>query len=259
VAIITGAASGIGRASALLFAREGARLAVIDLNGEGAIRTVHGVESEGGVAISYRCDVSDPAQVQDAVDSTLATYGRIDILFNNAGIDLSKGVVDTTPDEWDFVLAVNLRSVFLMMRAVIPQMKRQRSGSIINMASGVGIRPRPTLAAYCTSKGGVIALSKAAATELGADGIRVNALCPGMIDTEMNRRVIESSLDPPHDPAQPDDLARKDALARMMANYPLGRMGTVDDVAYSALFLASSESGYITGTAFPVDGGRTLH
>ncbi|TML95706.1 MAG: SDR family oxidoreductase [Actinobacteria bacterium] len=140
-----------------------------------------------------------------------------------------------------------LASGVLMMRAVIPPMKKQRSGSIINTASGVGIRPRPTLAAYCASKGGVIALSKAAATELGDDGIRVNALCPGMIDTEMTRRVIESHPDP------------EEALARMMLNYPLGRMGTVEEVAYAALFLASPESSYITGTAFPVDGGRTLH
>jgi NAD(P)-dependent dehydrogenase (short-subunit alcohol dehydrogenase family) len=247
VAIITGAASGIGRASAILFANEGARVMAVDLNEEGVARTAGDIESAGRSCTFRRCDVSDPVQVQETVDATLNKLGRIDVLFNNAGVDLSKDVVDTTPEEWDRVLAVNLRSVFLMMRAVIPQMKRQGGGSIVNMASGLGIRPRPTLAAYCASKGGVIALSKAAATEVGADGIRVNALCPGMIDTEMNRRVIESNP------------SREEALARMMLNYPLGRMGTVEEVAYAALFLASSESGYVTGVAFAVDGGRTLH
>jgi NAD(P)-dependent dehydrogenase (short-subunit alcohol dehydrogenase family) len=247
VAIITGAASGIGRASALLFAREGARIVAVDLDGVGVDRTVSEIEDIGGTALSKHCDVSDPGQVQETIDAALDAYDRIDVLFNNAGIDLSKDLVDTTPEEWDHVLAVNLRSVFLMMRAVIPQMKRQRSGSIINTASGVGIRPRPALAAYCASKGGVIALSKAAATELGAHGIRVNSLCPGMIDTDMNRRVIASNPDP------------TEALARMMTNYPMGRMGTVDEVAHSALFLASPESGYMTGTALAVDGGRTLH
>lgn len=247
VAIITGAASGIGRASALLFASEGARVTVVDVREEAGIGTAHDIERAGGSAAFQRCDVSSPEQVQETVDATLRAFGRIDVLFNNAGIDLSKDIVDTTPEEWDRVLAVNLRSVYLMMRAVIPQMKRQGGGSIINTASGVGIRPRPTLAAYCASKGGVIALSKAAATELGAHGIRVNALCPGMIDTEMNRRVIESEPDP------------VEALSRMMLNYPLGRMGTVEEVAYAALFLASPESAYMTGTAFAVDGGRTLH
>lgn len=247
VAIITGAAGGIGRASALLFACEGAQVMAVDINGEGAAQTARDIEEAGGIAAFQRCDVSDPLQTAKTVDAALTTFGRIDVLFNNAGIDLSKDIVDTTPEEWDRVLAVNLRSVFLMMRAVIPPMKKQRSGSIINTASAVGIRPRPTLAAYCASKGGVIALSKAAATELGDDGIRVNALCPGMIDTEMNRRVIESNPDP------------EEALARMMLNYPLRRMGTVEEVAYAALFLASPESSYITGTAFPVDGGRTLH
>jgi NAD(P)-dependent dehydrogenase (short-subunit alcohol dehydrogenase family) len=247
VAVITGAASGIGRASALLFAREGAAVAAVDLNGEGAMRTAREIEAAGGKAASYTCDVSVPSQVQETVDAVLAAHDQIDVLFNNAGIDLSKDVVDTTPEEWDRVLAVNLRSVYLMMRAVIPHMKHRRSGSIVNTASGVGIRPRPNLAAYCASKGGVIALSKAAATELGEFGVRVNALCPGMIDTEMNRRVIESNPDP------------EAALERMMLNYPLGRMGTVEEVAYAALFLASPESAYMTGTAFAVDGGRTLY
>lgn len=247
VAIITGAGSGIGRSSALLFAREGAQVVVIDLNEEGANHTVRDIERIGGDATFRCCDVSDAIQVEATVRDVLGTHGAIDVLFNNAGIDLSKDLVDTTPEEWDRVLAVNLRSVFLMMRAVIPSMKRRRRGSIINTASGVGIRPRPTLAAYCASKAGIIGLSKAAATELGADGIRVNALCPGMIDTAMNRRVIESNPDP------------AEALARMMMNYPLGRMGTVEEVAYAALFLASAESGYVTGTAFSVDGGRTLH
>lgn len=247
VAIITGAASGIGRASALLFAAEGARVIVVDLNSEGASHTVSDIEGAGGTSVFHCCDVSDPTQVQETANFALDKFDRIDILFNNAGIELSKDIVDTVPQEWDRIMAVNLRSVFLMMRAIIPQMKKQRAGSIINTASGVGIRPRPTLAAYCASKAGVVALSKAAATELGFDGIRVNALCPGMIDTEMNRRVIESNPDP------------KSALERMMMNYPLGRMGTVEEVAYAALFLASPESSYVTGTAFAVDGGRTLH
>ncbi len=247
VAIITGAASGIGRASALLFANEGAHVVMIDLDEERGIAAVRDVEGAGGAATFRCCDVSDAAQVEETVNDVLDTHGRINVLFNNAGVDLSKDIVDTTPEEWDRVLAVNLRSVFLMMRAVIPSMKRRGSGSIINTASGVGIRPRPTLAAYCASKAGIIALSKAAATELGADGIRVNAICPGMIDTAMNRRVIDSNPDP------------EEALARMMANYPLGRMGTVEEVAHAALFLASPESGYVTGTAFAVDGGRTLH
>jgi NAD(P)-dependent dehydrogenase (short-subunit alcohol dehydrogenase family) len=247
VAIITGAASGIGRASAILFANEGARVMAVDLNEEGVARTAGDIEGAGRSCTFRRCDVSDTVQVQETVEATLKKLGRIDVLFNNAGIDLSKDVVETTPEEWDHVLAVNLRSVFLMMRAVIPQMRRQGGGSIVNMASGLGIRPRPTLAAYCASKGGVIALSKAAATEVGADGIRVNALCPGMIDTEMNRRVIESNP------------SGEEALVRMMLNYPLGRMGTVDEVAHAALFLASSESGYVTGVAFAVDGGRSLH
>jgi NAD(P)-dependent dehydrogenase (short-subunit alcohol dehydrogenase family) len=246
-AIITGAAGGIGRASALLFAAEGARVMLLDIHGPGVDETARDIREAGGVALARVCDVADPAQVEEAVAAALEAFGRIDILFNNAGVDLSKELVDTTPEEWDRVLAVNLRSVYLMMRAVVPQMKRQGGGSIVNTASGVALRPRPTLAAYCASKGGVIALSKAAATELGDSGIRVNALCPGLIDTAMNRRFIESHADP------------EEALARMMTNYPLGRMGTVDEVAHAALFLASAESGYVTGVAFAVDGGRTLH
>jgi len=236
-ALITGAGSGIGRAAAQLFAREGARVAVADLSPDGGRETAEMIRGAGGQSTFIRADVSNTDDVQMMVGRTVEEYRRIDVLFNNAGIQGPVApTARLTEADWDLVLATNLRSVFLASKYAIPVMLGHGGGVIINTSSAAGLNGRAGIAAYCVSKGGVILLTKSMAAEYAAQNIRVNCLCPGVIDTPMGAPSI-GSID--------------------MSYIPQGKPGRPEDVARAALFLACDDSAYVTGTAIIVDGGWT--
>ena len=241
VAIITGAASGIGRATAELFAENGAVVVAADLD-EAAGKHLADELSERGSTCNFVCtDVSKEPDVDALVHLALSQYGRVDVLFNNAGIEGEQAPTgDATIENWDRVIAVNLRSVFLGTKFAIQAMLRNGGGSIINNASVAGMVGFPGISAYCASKGGIVQLTKTAALEYADQGIRVNCLCPGVIDTAMVRRFTGGS----------DEVERQ-----MTAMEPVGRMGRPREVAKLALFLASDDSSFITGAVIPVDGG----
>jgi NAD(P)-dependent dehydrogenase (short-subunit alcohol dehydrogenase family) len=245
VAIVTGAASGIGRAIALLFAREGAAVAVVDLDEEGGAAVARRIAAEGGRAIFERTDVSRADECERAVGSITRKLEVPRILANNAGTIRRATVVDLPEADWDRTMAVNVKSVYLMCRAAIPAMARAGGGSIINIASTWGIEGGPKAAAYCASKGAVVLLTKAMAIDHGPQGIRVNCLCPGDTDTPMLRGEA-AQLGAPEDRF----------LAESAAN-PLGRVGAPEDVARAALYLASDASGFVSGTSLVIDGGFT--
>lgn len=246
VAIITGAGSGIGRRTAELFAREGARISAVDLNAAGAEETVEVIRNADGKAIAVDADVSDAADVASMVQRTLGVWGRIDILHNNAGISMNPIPIEEIEEAFfERMLAVNVRSVFLGAKYVVPQMKRQGGGVILNTGSTAGIRPGPGASAYSASKGAVIALTKALAIELAPFGIRVVSINPFATDTPMLR-------------AQNAERKSEAAEKARLAAIPLGRLLTADDVAEAALFLASDAAAMVTGTAFELDGGRLL-
>ncbi len=243
-AIITGAASGIGRATALLFAREGARLALADVDPAG-----QGVADEitqgGGTAIFVKTDVSKPEDVQALVRATVEAYGRLDIIFNNAGIEgEQRFTADCSVENWDRVLAVNLKGVFLGMKYAIPEMLKNGGGVIVNTASTAGLTGYPSLPAYSASKGGVIQLTKTAALEYARQGIRVNCICPGGIYTPLVERFTRGI---------PQEQIQK--MVEMA--HPVGRFGTPEEVAKLALYLASDDSSFCTGAPFIIDGGMT--
>ena len=244
IALITGAGSGIGRASALLFAREGARIAVADIDEKGGRQTVAAVESAGGEAIFIPADVSKAEDIQQMIQTTVKALGRIDVLYNNAGIGTPFVSLEETEESmWDRVMAINLKSVFLACKAVAPVMRAQGGGAIINTASISGVRPRPGLCAYATSKGAVIVLTKSVAMELAPYKIRVNCINPVVTDTAFLTKTID-----------PDKM--EGAKKGMLTTIPLGRMGEPDDMAYAALYLASDEASLVTGISLDVDGGR---
>jgi NAD(P)-dependent dehydrogenase (short-subunit alcohol dehydrogenase family) len=243
VALITGSASGIGRATALLFAREGAAVSVVDLDEAGGQAVAQMIVDEGGQAIFVRCDVSHTADCQRAVRQTVDELGGLDILFNNAGIIRRASVLETSEEEWDRVMAVNVKSVFLLSKYAIPVMAQAGAGVIINTASGWGLVGGRKAAAYCASKGAVVLLTKAMALDHGQQNIRVNCLCPGDTDTPMLR-----------DEAQQLGESDERFLAEA-AQRPLQRIGQPEDIAQAALYLASDASSFVTGTALVVDGG----
>ncbi len=243
VALITGAGGGIGRATAELFAREGASVAVADYDLAAAQSTSAAIEAQGPGrrAVALAVDVSQPDQVDAMVDATVQAFGGIDILFNNAGILIFGAVTDTTFAEWRRVMAVNLDGVFLCSKAVIPHMRSRGGGSIINMSSSTGAHDgNGNAAAYVTSKGGVTLLTRCMAIDHAADQIRVNAIAPGPTDTPMLRRIMS--------PAEMADFA---------ATFPARRLGQPQEIAAAALFLASDEASFVTGAVFAVDGGQT--
>jgi len=245
VALITGGNSGIGRATALLFAREGAKVALTGRDEERGKRVVEEIKKASGTAIFIRSDVRFAEDCRQAVDKTLREFGRLDILFNNAGVYYPHTVVDCPEEEWDLTIDINLKGTYLMSKLVLPAMIAQGGGSIINNGSGWGITGGNEAASYCASKGGVVLLTKAMAIDHGRQGIRVNCLCPGDVETPML----------PAD-AKLRKIEWKDYLAEA-SNRPLGRIGTPDEIARAALFLATDDSSFMTGAVLAVDGGGT--
>jgi NAD(P)-dependent dehydrogenase (short-subunit alcohol dehydrogenase family) len=245
-ALVTGGASGLSQAAAELFAAEGGKVAVCDLNGDGAAETAEKITAEGGHAIAITANVSRAEDVQIAVDRVVTEFGHLDVLLNGAGVLASGSAAETSEDDWNRCLLVNTTGTFLCARAAIPHMS-DGGGSIVNIASAAALAGMRTVAAYSASKGAVVSLTRSMAIDFGSQGIRVNAICPGTIRTPML-----------------DDLARirgdgdVDAgLAWMAARYPIGRLGTPDEIAQVALFLASEESSFVTGAIIAADGGLT--
>ena len=243
VAAITGGASGIGRASALLFAREGATVVLADVNVEAGRRVADDIIQSGGRAFFESTDVIRAGDCQRLVARAIREFGQIDILFNNAGIIRRATVLDLSEDDWDRVMAVNVKSIYLLSREVIPHMQRSGGGTIINTASGWGLAGGAKAAVYCASKGAVVLLTKAMAIDYGPQKIRVNCICPGDTDTGMLRE---------------EALQLGEQMSRFLAESakrPLGRVGTPEEIAQAALYLASDASSFVTGTALIVDGG----
>ena len=241
VAIITGAGSGFGRATAELFAREGARVVVVDIDGDAAQATVAAVKAAGGQATAVTADVADEDAVKGFVDTAVDTYGKLDVLFNNAGTYAPGNVEETDLDSWNRSVAVNLTSAFLGMKYAMPHLKETK-GSVISTASAGGLIGFPGAIGYAATKGGVISLTRGAAVDYARDGVRVNAICPGTGVTGMTEGLLENP----------------DIEAGFLAPIPMGRLGRPNDVASAAVYLASDLSSYITGHALPVDGGWTM-
>ena len=245
VALITGGTSGIGEATALLFAQKGACVAVTGRNETRGHAVTARILESGGKAIFIRTDVRKAAECDRAVRETLSSFGRLDILFNNAGVYYPQTTLECSEEEWDLQIDINLKGTFLMSKSALPGMIAQGSGNIINNSSGWGIVGGDHAVAYCASKGGVVLMTKAMAIDHGRQGIRVNCICPGDVETPML----------PED-ARMRGLKWDDYIAGC-ANRPLGRVGTADEIAKAALFLASDDSSFMTGAALVVDGGGT--
>jgi len=242
-ALITGGGTGIGRACALLFAREGARVAVAGRSAEPLRAVVAEIERAGGQALAATCDVTQAQQVERAVRATVERFGALNVLVNNAGV-LALGSVEQTPEsEWARVLGVNLTGTFLVSRAALPELRKAGGGSIVNISSLYGLIGLKNRAAYAASKGGVTQLTRSMALDHAHEGIRVNCVCPAIVETEMIQQVFAN---------QPDPAALR---RQRIEQIPLGRMGRPEDVAQLALFLASDESLWMTGAALPLDGG----
>ncbi len=243
-ALITGAASGIGKATALLFGREGAKVMCADIDGEGAERAAQKIADSGGEAASTRADVSQEADAQRMVRETVERWGRLDVLVNNAGVIFLLPITQVSEEQWDQLMGVNLKGVYLGCKHAIPQMVGQGGGVIVNTASIAGLRGFATYDTYCASKGGVVQLTKALAVEFARMNVRVNCVCPGIIETGMlDRGVVQQGLD------------KAEFVATAGQAHPMGRIGRPEEVAAAILFLASAEASFITGVALPVDGG----
>lgn len=243
VAVVTGAANGIGRATAQAFAAEGLKVVVADLDTAGGEDTVALIRTAGGEATFVRCNVTLESDVKNLMDEVVNTYGRLDYAFNNAGIEIEQGkLADGNEAEFDAIMAVNVKGVWLCMKHQIPLMLAQGGGAIVNTASVAGLGAAPKMSIYAASKHAVIGLTKSAAIEYAKKGIRVNAVCPAVIDTDMFRRAYEA------DP-------RKAEFAAAM--HPLGRVGRVEEIAAAVLYLCCDNAGFTTGIALPVDGGAT--
>ena len=242
-AIVTGAASGIGRATAVLLAREGAAVVAADLDEAGVRDVVASIAAEGGRAAGVACDVTVEADCRRLVDAALTGFAGLDIIVNCAGIIRRTSIVDTTEEEWDRVMAVNVKAVFLLGKHAIPEMARGGGGAVVNIGSGWGLKGGPRAAGYCASKGAVVNLTRAMAIDHGPQGIRVNCVCPGDTDTPLLRSEAQQLG---------EDVT---AFLASSAERPLRRLGTPEDTARAVLYLASDAASWVTGTTLVVDGG----
>ncbi len=243
VAVITGGASGQGRAAALRFSSVGARIVVADVNDDGAVDTVRMVEERGGEAIAVHTDVSAQSEVEAMISRAADRWGRLDVLYNNAAVQMSGGLLECTDEEWDLTIRTNLDAIFWACRAAIPRMLESGGGTIINTASVLGLIGSAGYCAYGAAKAGLVALTRQIAVEFGP-AIRANVIAPGSIDTPRFQKVAEEM-----------GMEREAFLEMLHKNIPLHRLGTADDVAGIALFLASEQSAYVTGAIIPADGG----
>lgn len=242
VTVVTGAGSGIGRACAIEFASNGAQVVIADINLKGAQETLRLIEAANGTAVAFKTDVSKPESVKELIDFTIEKFSRINILVNNAAIQVNKTVEDTSFEEWNLQLSVNLGGVFLCSKYFLPHLKRS-GGNIVNMSSVNGFFVEPTCAGYCATKAAIIGLTKAMAIDHGHEGVRVNCICPGYIDAGLAEEYFQVQKDP--------------AQARVDAGklHALWRIGRPEEVARVAIFLASDDASFVTGSAYVVDGG----
>jgi NAD(P)-dependent dehydrogenase (short-subunit alcohol dehydrogenase family) len=244
VVFVTGAAAGIGRATALAFAHEGASVVAADVSDRGAQETAHLVEQAGARALAVRCDVSRVDDVKAALDRTVEAFAGLDFAFNNAGVEQPlTPTADLTEAEWDRISNINLRSVFLCMKHEIPLMIKQGGGAIVNTSSGAGVKGIAGQAAYCAAKFGVVGLTKAAALDYASSNIRINAVCPGIIETPMMDRFSGGT---------------PEGRARVIAQEPVGRMGKPEEIAAAVVWLCSDAAAFVIGHAMVIDGGQTV-
>jgi NAD(P)-dependent dehydrogenase (short-subunit alcohol dehydrogenase family) len=246
-ALITGGGTGIGRAIALAFAREGANVAVAGRRAEKLESVVREIEQAGRQGLAVACDVTKAADAEEAVRGTAARFGGLDVLVNSAGV-LHVSTVENIPEEeWDRLMSINVKGPFLMSRAALPEFRKAGGGAIVNIGSVLGLVAIKNRAAYCTSKGGVTMLTKAMALDHAHEGIRVNCICPSIVETELVKELFDASAE--------GRAARRERVAGI----PLGRMGRPEDVAEMAVYLASKESSWVTGVAIPLDGGVSAY
>ncbi|MGC4786306.1 glucose 1-dehydrogenase [Micromonospora sp. DT178] len=244
VAFVTGAASGIGRATALAFARAGASVTAADVSEPGVRETARMIEELGGRALAVRCDVTSSHDVTAALAQTVETFGRLDVAFNNAGVEQPvTPTADITEDDWDRTVAINLRGVFLCMKHEIPLLLQHGGGAIVNTSSGAGVVGIAGQAAYTAAKHGVVGLTRSAALDYARSGVRINAVCPGIVATEMMDRFTGGT---------------SEGRDRVIAQEPIGRMGTADEIAAAVLWLCSDAAAFVIGHAMVIDGGQTV-
>jgi len=246
VAIVTGAGSGIGKATAEYFAQQGAKVVVAEWNQESGTQTADSITKAGGEAIFCHTDVSQASQVEALVQKTVAQFGGLNILVNNAAVQILAKLADTTEEVWDRIHSVNLKGVFLGCKYAIPVMQKAAGGAIVNIASVLGLVADPDLAAYCAAKGGVISLTRVAALTYGPDKIRVNCICPGDVETPL----VQEYFDKDPDPAR--------LRNEIYSKYALRRIASPQEIAKATAFLASDDSSFVTGSAMVIDGGLTI-